>query len=47
MKGAQGSDSTPFLHEVRSMTGRRRFYLGGLKIFSVKGTGVRKRGKES
>ena len=40
VKGAQGSDETPFFHEVRSMTGRRRFYLGGLKVFSMKGRGV-------
>lgn len=46
VKGAVGRDSTPFFHETRSMTGRRRFYLGGLKVFSVMGTGVRKHGKE-
>ena len=40
VKGRLGSDETPFFHEVRSMTGRRRFYLGGLKVFSMKGRGV-------
>lgn len=38
-----GSDAVPFFHEVRSMTGRRRFYLWKMKVFSVKGRGVLKR----
>lgn len=43
VRGGPGSDRVPLFHEVRSMTGRRRFYLGGMKIFSIKGKGVKKR----
>jgi len=43
VKSRPGSDATPFFHEVRSMTGRRRFYLGPFKVFSVRGEGVRRR----
>ena len=46
VRAKPGRDDTPFFHEVRSMTGRRRFYLGGLKVFSFKGRGIRKRMEE-
>jgi len=43
VKSRLGSDKVPFFHEDRSLAGHRRFYLGGVKVLSVKGRGVMRR----
>ncbi len=36
-------EKRPFFHETRYEDGRRRFYAGGLRLFTVQGKGIRRR----